>query len=212
MNSRHPLVALALVAVSTIVGCASTAPPFDQMAASQVTAYRLQNYEVPAATTAAVPGAAATGLIPGLPPEITNWVQQGAGGLGGLMQGLQLPGLSLPGMPAATAAAPVPDNAPRFHGFRILGQTTVGDEGTRKDLGKLLGDSSSFDDKGANCLYAEMGISFSTGPTPTPYDVLLSFSCHNVAAYNFNWPHPNRGITPQTNEKLAVIVQKIFQY
>ena len=58
------------------VGCAGQpAAPFDTLKTSNVTAFRLQNYEPPA-TAGATP--TAPGAIPGVPPEIQQWIQQGA--------------------------------------------------------------------------------------------------------------------------------------
>ncbi len=66
------------------------------------------------------------GAIPGLPPEIQQWIQQGAQALPQLIPpGLIPPGL-IPGAPT-TPAAPAQPTEPRFHGFRILSQTQVMD-------------------------------------------------------------------------------------
>src|SRR5690606_17328799 len=143
-------------------GCASQpAAPFDTLKTSNLTAFRLQNYEPPeaaAATTPTVPG-----QIPGLPPEIQQWIQQGAQGL----QALIPPGL-LPGRPPAAAPTQPVSSVPRFHGFRILGQTQVMDPDLKEQLGELLGEPDSFDNSYARCapgvIYAEMGLTFTQGP------------------------------------------------
>lgn len=195
-----------LVVAVTAVGCAKKpAAPFDTLVSSNVTAFRLQNYEPQ--PTAAAPGQ--PGAIPGLPPEISQWVQQGAAGLQQLIPpGLLPPGL-LPGTgQGAAAPAPVQDTTPRFHGFRILGQTQVIDEGLKKDLAAILGKESNFDNAHAGCMYAEMGISFSSGAQP--YDVLISFSCNQVNARTFAWPHPATGMKPGTVKDLSEVVQNLF--
>ncbi len=43
-----------------------------------------------------------------------------------------------------------------------------------------------------------------------PNDVLVSFSCNQVAARNFAWPFPNTGMTTSTVKELADIVSKVF--
>jgi hypothetical protein len=195
------------------VGCASKpAAPFDTLKTSNLTAYRLQNYEPPAAV-AAVPGAAAP-AIPGVPPEIQTWIQQGAAGLQQLIPpGLQIPGLTLPG---ATGAAPAPatDTTPRFHTFRILSQTQVLDADLKEDLGKLLGDADSFDNTQARCapnvFYAELGMSFGGAPGGQTNDLLVSFSCNQVVSRSFSWPHPATGMKAETVKSLSEMVQKIF--
>jgi hypothetical protein len=190
-------------------GCASTAPPFNTMKTSQVTAFRLQNFEPPptAAAPAASPGAA-VGLIPGLPPEIAAM----ASGALPALQGLLPPGL-IPGLGAPTAAAAAAaDTSPRFHNFRIIGQNQVMDESLREELGKILGDPDNFDSNAGNCMYSELGVSFAPSMGAPANDLLLSFSCRNIQAFNFAWPHPNRGIKPKTAEKLAGVIQKIFPY
>jgi len=192
------------------VGCAGKpAAPFDTLKTSNLTAFRLQNYEPPAAA----PGVAATpGAIPGLPPEIQQWVQQGAQGLSALLPpGLLPPGL-IPGMPSA--AAPLATNVPRFHGFRILGQTQVMDPDLKEKLGEILGDEDSFDNKNARCapgvLYAEMGLSFTQGPGAPTNDVLISFSCSQAVSRSFGWPHKATGMTPDTTKELTEAVQKLW--
>jgi len=184
------------------MGCATTAPPFDTMKNSNVTAFRLQNYEPPPPAPTAAP--AQPGQIPGVPPEIQAWVQQGAQAL----QQLLPPGLQLPGAPAAAAPAPQPD-APRFHGFRILGQTQLMDPELKEELGELFGDEDSFTNQHAGCGYSEMGLSFSPQPG-VQNDMLISFSCNQVIARTFAWPHPSSGMTPDTVKKLTEMVQKIF--
>lgn len=190
--------------------CGSPAVPFDTLKSSNVTVYRLQNFEPPAPppnAPAPAPGAA----IPGIPPEIQALAQQAVPAL----QQMIPPGLIPPGMipglpaPAAQPAAP-PPQAPRFHGFRILEQQPVMDADLKEHLGDLLGDPDSFQAQHASCLYAEMGISFSSTPGAPPNDVLVSFSCNQMQGHNFMWPHPYTGMTPKTVQELADMVGKLF--
>lgn len=202
--------------LSILAGCASIAPPFDQMKTANVVAYRLQNWEPPASATAA-PGTAAPGQIPGLPPQIQQWIQQGAQGL----QQLIPPGLLPPGLipsPGATAqtAPPQPQDqtVPRFPpdstpNFRILSQTQVIDEGLRERLGEILGKESNFQAAHDGCMYAELGLSFQT-PPQLPNNVLISFSCGQVQARNFAWPHPYAGLKDGTVKELREVISQIF--
>ena len=192
------------------MGCAGKpAAPFDTLKTSNLTAYRLQNYEPPAAAAAATPGAAPA--IPGLPPEIQSWIQQGAQGL----QQLIPPGI-LPPLPGTVPAPAVPAAAqvPRFHGFRILGQTPVTDQDLREELGELLGDADSYDNKYARCapgvIYPEMGLSFGGAPGGATNDLLISFSCSQIVSRSFGWPHPATGMTPDTVKSLTEVVQKLW--
>jgi hypothetical protein len=59
-------------------------------------------------------------------------------------------------------------------------------------------------------MYAEMGVSFSSNLGGPPNDMLISFSCNQVEARSFAWPHPNRGLKPDTVKQLAALVQKIW--
>jgi hypothetical protein len=203
----------ALGAALGSVGCAgSPAAPFDTLKTSNLTAFRLQNYEPPAAAApaAAAPGAPGGFTIPGLPPEIQTWVQQGAQGL----QALLPPGLLPPGM-APGAATPAPaQEVPRFHGFRILGQTQVMDPDLKEKLGEIFGDPDSFDNKSARCapgvIYAEMGMTFTQGPGAPVNDILVSFSCSQVVSRSFAWPHPATGMTSDTVKSLTDVVQKLW--
>lgn len=204
---------VALAALSSF-GCASQpAAPFDTLKNSNLTAFRLQNYEPPP-TAAGTPAPTTPGAIPGLPPEIQQWITQGAQGLQALIPpGLIPPGL-IPGAPNA-APAPAPDaNVPRFHGFRILGQTQVMDPELKEELAKILGDEDSFDNANARCapgvLYAEMGLSFTQGPGAPANDVLISFSCSQVVSRSFGWPHKATGMTPETTKALTETVQKLW--
>jgi hypothetical protein len=192
-----------LVLVATGAGCSKgPAAPFNTLKGSNVVAYRLQNYEIPQQQQAQQPGPA--GLIPGLPPEIQQWVQAGAQGLSQLLP----PGMLPPGMVGAAAPPPQPD-APRFHGFRILSQTPVFDADLQERLAELLGDPDSFHNRHSACAYSEMGLSFSPQPGVTN-DVLISFSCNQVVAQTFAWPHSSAGMKPETVKSLSETVQKIW--
>lgn len=195
---------LILFALSS-VACASTpAAPFDTLKHSNVVAYRLQNYEPPAAA------AAQQGMqIPGLPPEIQQWAQQAAPALQQLLPPGLLPGL-IPGANAAPTMPQAPQQAPRFHNFRILDQVAVVDTKLKEDLAEIFGSEDSFQPQHSNCLYAEMGLSFSGQPGAPPNDVLISFSCNQVQAHNFVWPHGNTGLTSDTVKELADVVSRLF--
>lgn len=193
------------------LGCASApAAPFDTLKTANVSAFRLQNFEPPPQAAATAPQG---GVIPGLPPEITQWAQQALPGL----QQLLPPGLIPPGMMAGMQPkppAPPAQQEIRFPmsqpNFRILNQAQVIDPALRESLGKLLGDADNFQADHANCMYAEMGLSFSSNMGGPPNDMLISFSCNQVEARSFAWPHPNRGMKPETVKQLAEIVQKIW--
>lgn len=194
------------LAVGTVIalGCASKpAAPFDALPTANVTAFRLQNYEPPPNTTV-VPGQG----IPGIPNEIQSWIQQGAQGLSQLIP----PGLLPPGLipPGGTAPAPASDTTPRFQGFRILSQTPVYDSDLKEDLAKLFGKESNFDNSNHNCMYAEMGLTFNGPPGAPSNDLLVSFSCNQVQAKTFAWPHPSTGMKPGTVKDLSAIVQKLW--
>jgi hypothetical protein len=123
------------------------------------------------------------------------------------------PGLLPPGLiPGAPQAAPQPAaaQAPRFHGFRILEQQPVLSAELKEDLAELLGSEDSFAAPQSNCMYAEMGLSFSSSTGTPPNDVLISYSCNQMQAHNFIWPHPTTGMTPETQQKLSEIVPKLF--
>jgi hypothetical protein len=189
-------------------GCASSpVAPFNQMEKSSVLAFRLQNYEPPAAPAGAAATAGQNPLIPGLPAEINQWIQQGAAGL----QQLIPPGI-LPQnlLQQAQAAAPQAEQVPRFYGFRILGQTQVMDSELRANLGKIFGNPDNYETPKANCLYPELGIAFGPQPGAPTYDYLVSFSCHQVQSKNFAWPHKQTGMNVDMEKDLADLVRKIW--
>jgi hypothetical protein len=196
---RAVAVAASIVAFST--GCASSlTPPFDKMKDSQMTVYRLQNFEPPAQAAGAAPGA--TGLQ--LPPQIQQWITAGAS--------LLPPGLLPPGLVPGTAPqAPAAPEAQRFHGFRILDYRQVTDTATKGDIVDLFGHASSFQGTASSCMYAEFGYAIAQPDAPIPADILVSLSCEQVQAYNFAWPYPQTGITPDSSKKLSTIAQKAFQ-
>jgi hypothetical protein len=202
---------LALCALSSVACAGAPAAPFDSLKTANATAYRLQNFEPPPAVPGAVPAPGAA--IPGVPPEIMSWIQQGAAALPQLIPPGLIPPNLLPGG-AATNPAPVPQEAPRFHGFRILAQTQVIDPDLREKLGEILGDEDSYDNQFARCapgvIYPEMGLSFSGGPGAQPSDVLISFSCSQVVSRSFAWPHPATGMKPETVGSLTEVVQKLW--
>lgn len=205
-----------ILAAALVSGACASQPaaPFDTLKNSNLTAFRLQNFEPPPAASP-IPGAAAPGAaIPGIPPEIQQWVQQGAQGLTALIPpGLLPPGL-IPGAPGAAAPVTPQPNEPRFHGFRILGQTQVMDPELKEELAEILGDEDSFDNKSARCapgvIYAEMGLSFTQGPGAPANDILVSFSCSQVVSRSFGWPHAATGMTPDTTKELAEVVQQLW--
>ena len=126
------------------LGCASTpARPFDTVKDSQVSALRLQNYEPPEGQ---VLGAAS------LPQQIQQWVQAGAQGLEPLIPPGLLPPGTLQGLANAAAQTMQPPlQTPRFHSFRILGQTGVISPRVKEDLAELFGDEDSFTEQHLGC-------------------------------------------------------------
>jgi hypothetical protein len=198
----------ALLGVVT-TGCASSpAAPFNTMEKANVLVFRLQNYEPPPVVAAAPAAPGQVPLIPGLPPEIATWVQQGAAGLQQLIPPGLIPGLPQVGQAAAPVAA-VPD-VPRFYGFRILGQNQVMDSELRANLGKIFGDADNYEPPKSNCLYPELGVAFGPTPGAPTYDYLVSFSCHQVQSKNFQWPHPQTGMKISMEKDLADIVRKLW--
>lgn len=191
-------IAIAVVALLALEGCGSSlAQPFDQMKNAQITIYRLQNYEPPQAPAASAPAA---GLQ--LPPQIQQWIQQGAAML---PPGLLPPGL-LPGQPAPTAQ---PANVQRFHNFPILGWMAINDPKQHDEVLDILGHDSNFVVQHDNCMYAEFGFSIAN-PTAPPADVLVSLSCDQVQAFNFAWPYTKTGISGDSAKRIAAVVQKAF--
>jgi hypothetical protein len=210
---RQTSIVFVAVSATLSAACAGQpAAPFDTLKTANATAYRLQNFEPPATATPALPGTPGA-AVPGVPPEIMSWIQQGAQGLSQLIPpGLIPPGL-IPGAPAATAPAPAA-TTPRFHNFRILAQTQVLDPDLKEELGDLLGDEDSFDNQYARCapgvIYPEMGLSFGGAPGGATNDLLISFSCSQIVSRSFGWPHPATGMTPDTVKSLTEVVQKLW--
>lgn len=187
-------------------GCAATLEqPFSTMEKASVTVFRLQNYEDPATLTPATATNAAgqTQLIPGLPAETNALLQQGAAALQQL-----LPGVQLPQVPGATAAAPV-QQVPRFQGFRILSSSQVMDSELRANLGKLFGNASNYEAPKTNCMYPDLGFAFGPAGAAT-YDFVVSTQCHQVQSKNFQWPAKlQTGMTVSMEKDLAEIIRKI---
>lgn len=198
------------------IGCAGQpAAPFDQLKTANLTAYRLQNNEPASAlpTTAATPGAAPT--IPGLDPNLQNSITAGVQALQKLIPpGLQIPGLALPGVPAAPGVTPVADTTPRFQTYRILAQQQVLDADLKESLGKLLGDKDNFDNQFARCpasgFFPEFGLSFASAPGAQSNDILVSLACNQIVSRTFSWPYPATGMKLGTHADLNEILVKIF--
>lgn len=207
MNSTRIVLGLSALAMA---GCASgPAAPFDVMKNANVTAYRLQNYEPPAqaAAPAATPGVPS--VIPGIPAEIQQWAQQALPGL----QQLIPPGLLPPGLIPNQAATPTPvpqQQVARFVDFRILGEAPVMDPELKETLGDLFGDEDNYQSQHQGCMYPELGLSFTPPEGGPRYDLLVSFSCNQVNAVTFAWPHKTAGMTPSMVKELSEIVPKLF--
>jgi hypothetical protein len=164
-----------------------------------MTVYRLQNFEPPAAAQAQTP----TGGFQ-LPPQIQQWITAGAS--------LLPPGLLPPGLvPGSTPAAAPAADAQRFHGFRILEWQPVNDASVKSDVIDLFGHNANFQNATSNCMFAEFGFAMAQPNAPTPADVLVSLSCEQVQAFNFAWPYPQTGVTPDSSKKVASIAQRVFQ-
>jgi hypothetical protein len=186
-------------AAAASTGCGTLSPPFNGMKDSQMTVYRLQNFEPPqqAQTQTPAPGSFQ------LPPQIQQWIAAGAS--------LLPPGLLPPGLvPGAPPATPPPADAPRFHGFRILEWQAVNDPSVKGDIVDTFGRSSNFTAPQFGCMYAELGFAIAQPNSAVPADILVSLSCQQVQSFNFVWPHPQTGITPDTEKKLAQVAQKVF--
>ncbi|HEY8038829.1 MAG TPA: hypothetical protein VIF15_03515 [Polyangiaceae bacterium] len=204
MSTRHfpvlPIaqLAFAAVAVTVATGCSSLSAPFNGMKDSQMTVYRLQNFEPPPApTTAPAAGAMA------LPPQIQQWITAGAS--------LLPPGLLPPGLiPGTAPPAPTAADAPRFHNFRILEWQPVNDPTIKGDVIDAFGHASNFQAATSNCMYAELGFSIAQPNNPQPADILVSLSCQQVQAFNFAWPYQATALTPDTEKKFVSIAQRVF--
>lgn len=193
----------------TLAGCASgPAAPFDVMKNSNVTAYRLQNYEPPAQAAPAAAAPQAGMAIPGIPPEVQQWAQQALPGL----QQLIPPGLLPPGMlQQQPAAAPQPqEQVRRFVDFRILGESPVMDPELKEQLGVIFGDEANYQSEHLGCMYPELGLSFTPPEGGARYDMLVSFSCKQVNAVNFAWPFKAAGMNADMYKALADVVPQLF--
>jgi hypothetical protein len=212
---RHPLArALPLAALSVACG-GGPAAPFDTLKTANLTAYRLQNYEPPAPPPGqSAPAPSPFPMMPGLPPQMQQCMQQGPQCLQQFVPpGLIPPGLFPPMGPAPGAPpppAPAPEMVPRFQNFRILSQTTVIDEGLKEALADVLGDEGNFESKHAPCMYPELGLRFESGPGAPPNDVLVSFMCRQVAGSGFQWPHKYNGMKDSTVKELSAIANKLW--
>lgn len=191
--------AIGVVTISACAGCASLSPPFDKMKSSQMTVYRLQNFEPPAQSQAQ-----ATPNGWQIPPVIQQWIQAGAS--------LLPPGLLPPGLvPGAASGAPMAADAPRFHGFRILDYQPVEDSRLKADIVDVFGSKGNFQNAASSCMFAEFGFAMAQPDVPTPADILVSLSCEHVQSYNFAWPYAQDGLTPDASKKIVAIALRLFQ-
>ncbi len=207
MKLEHGVLALITLSLGSVACSSSPAAPFNTLPNSQATALRLQNYEPPAAV-GATPSGAAVPTIPGLPPEITAWMNQGAKSVPQLIPPNLLPPGLIPGLGGAVPGVAPPDTTPRFHNFRVLGSAPVGDESAREKIAKILGDKDSFESGGPTCMYPEMGLTWNGNGAQN--DVLISFSCRQVAGFNFPWPHGGTNLKPDAIKGLTEVATKIF--
>lgn len=178
-------------------GCSSSlAQPFEKMKTGDITIYRLQNYEPQAAPAAAG--------IPGAPAGLQDMLAKGAA----LLQQWGLP--AIPGLtPPAGGTAPAADQAQRFYNYRILAIRPVSDTGQKEDVAKLFGTEGNFSDKPDTCMYPEFGVAM-MGKDGTRADFVVSTSCEQVRALNFQWPYSKIGVPPDTSRKLVELVKKVF--
>lgn len=199
-TSATGAIALSVVALAALTGCgASLAQPFDQMKAGQVTVHRLQNYEPPPQQTQ--PG------MPGLPIPLPPQLQQ----LPQLAAGL-LPGLLPPGMMPGTQPPPPDANVQRFHNFRILA-TQVADAKQRDEVLDIFGKDQGFVVPKDNCMFAEFGLKLEAQAGSPPAEMLVSLSCSQVQAFNFNWPYGQKtGLTSDAARRIVAVVNGVFTH
>ena len=198
VRSRWTKASAMFLMLACAEGCGpSLAQPFDKMEQAPITAFRLQNFEPPAAATPNAP----TGFQ--LPPQIQSWVSAGAA--------LLPPGLLPPGLlPGGAAAPPAQQNVPRFHDFRILGSMNIGTKSLHEEILSIFGTEKNFDTPRENCMYAEFGVSIGQINQP-PADILVSLSCNQVRTFGFAWPFGAKvGLTPDASKRIVEVMKKSF--
>lgn len=199
LAEKAALFGFGMLLLSSATGCAgSLAQPFDQLKSqnAKVYIYRLQNFEPPAQQAAA----SATSL---LPPQIQQWV---AGAANLLPPGLIPPGL----IPGTAATAATDTQTARFRNFRILGWMEIVDSSVLKETYDIFGKEKNFVAPQSTCMYAEFGFSFQPMNGPKN-DVLVSLSCNNTQAFDFNWPHGMKtGLASSTTNQIIDVAKKTF--
>jgi hypothetical protein len=195
------LVGLAVVSLGAM-GCASTpAAPFNTMANAQVTALHLQNNQPPPAAAATIPGASM------LPPQLQTIITGATAALPGLGS-LPFP---IPGLGGATGTAPAAQPQQNlFQGYPIIKANQLVDQSVREQLAKIFGDPDNFDNGGAPCMYPEMGVGWAAQMGAPNNEMLISFTCRQVEARTFAWPHPGRSMKPKTIQKLADLMPQLL--
>ncbi|CAN5489806.1 hypothetical protein BH09MYX1_BH09MYX1_18070 [soil metagenome] len=197
LSNLFALPALGAVLVLTS-GCGGSAlaQPFESLKSSNITMYRQQNFEPPAAQ-AQQPGSFQ------IPPQILQL---------GTSLAASVPQLAtlMNAIPGAQPAAAQPD-AQRFHDFRILGWVPVTDTSMRTELLDILGHASNFTTPKENCMYAELGVSIAQPNAQPPADLLISLSCNQVRTFGFAWPYGNAtGLTGDASKRITQLMSKAF--
>jgi hypothetical protein len=195
--SRFRFLPLAALAAGGVACTPALSPPFSAMKDQAMTVYRLQNVEPPAQAQAGGGPAA----LP-IPPVVQQWITAGAS--------LLPPGLIPPGLlPGTSPAQPSAVDVPRFHNFRIIAYQQVNDPAVKADILDTFGHSSNFGSLNQTCMLPEFGFALAQ-PNAPPADILVSLSCQQVQAYNFNWPYPQTGLTSNAESKIVSIAKRVF--
>jgi hypothetical protein len=92
-----------------------------------------------------------------------------------------------------------------------LAARAITDSSIKSDIVDLFGQKSNFQNATSGCMFAEFGFAIAQPNAPLPADILVSLSCQQVQTYNFAWPYPQTGITPDAEKKVATIAQRVFQ-
>jgi len=201
MNARSSIVLGFLVALPLSTGCAARTAPFDKLDDAQMTILKLQADTAP---TSAVPGLGNFPIpIPGMTPEMQAQIQAGLQGALPQLQSV-IPGL--PGIPGLTQA-PTAQATPKYNGYMIAGQT-YGDDDMKDELLDLFGDQDNFSPNAGQCFTPGMAVIF-TPPDGSPnVEVMISINCNQVAGNQ--WPYAERGMTPDSQNKVRNIYGKLF--
>lgn len=105
------------------------------------------------------------------------------------------------------SGTPPPDNAPRLHDWKVVGDPLPIPPDLASELRTVLSSPSTYSFQDSHCFEPGMAVSFGEGPTRV--DVLICLLCNRTVFHSGN-AEVGRSLSDEGNKRLSSIYQRLF--